>query len=164
MPPVRRLIVLLKVLGVFALMGPPVGALTFFVAIGLYGAVQTGDAATLLWVTLFGFIYAVPLSYLIGIVPALSAGLILGVVAIVHRPPGILGSIMVGTAVGIGVGSEDLSLLAPGNVPASDYALAAIPIMTCLVATVSCWAVARWMFARPDAPIPQPAVSPHTGA
>ena len=70
MPLGRRLTILLKVLGVFLLMGPPVGGLTFFAGIGVYGASQTGDIADIGWITLFGLIYGLPLGYLVGLAPA----------------------------------------------------------------------------------------------
>jgi len=67
----RRLTILLKILGL--LLGPPVGALTFFVGMSIYGVSQTGDIAGMWWLSLFGLIYGVPLSYLMGIAPAATA-------------------------------------------------------------------------------------------
>jgi len=144
MPPMQRLLILLKVLVVFGLIGPPVGALTLFATIGLYGAAQTGDPAAVLWVALFGLIYAVPLSYLIGIIPAVCAGLVLGVAAAFHRPPSYLAAMAAGAVVGLGLVHSGGSPIVPSSAETpSEYAPAAFLIVTCVVATVVCWAVAR---------------------
>lgn len=151
MPLGRRLTILLKVLGVFLLVGPPIGALTFFVGMGVYGASQTGDVAGLLWVALFGLIYAVPLSYLIGVMPAATAGLILGTTAVLYRPPGFLFSLVTGAVVGLGlVYSEGRSVALPSVETVSNDVLAVLLITACLVATVLCWAVARCFIGRPS--------------
>jgi hypothetical protein len=41
----RRLLIMLKVLAVFLIMGPPVGALTFFIGVGINGIIETGNIA-----------------------------------------------------------------------------------------------------------------------
>lgn len=144
MPIARRLTHLLKVLAIFAILGPPIGAVTFFAGIGAYGTSQTGDPASLMWVFLFGAIYAVPLSYLIGIMPAAIAGLILGGLAIFHRAPGLHTSAVIGLLIGIGlVYSGGRPTMQDTAESASEYAPALILISTCLIATVLCWAVAR---------------------
>lgn len=144
MPLGRRLAILLKVLGVFLLIGPPVGALTLFVGMGVHGASQTGDIAGLWWLSLFGLIYAVPLSYLMGIIPAAAAGFILGAAAALHHVPGLAFSIATGILVGVGLvyyGGRPVAI--PSAETASDYVPVVLLITTCLVATVVCWAIAR---------------------
>lgn len=150
MPLSRRLTILLKILGVFVLLGPPVGALTFFVGMGVYGASQTGDIAGMWWLSLFGLIYGVPLSYLMGVVPAAAAGLILGATAVLYRPPGFLFSMVTGVAVGLGlVYSGGRAVTLQSDETATDYVPVVLLITTCLVATVVCWAVARCVFGKP---------------
>ncbi len=144
MPWGRHLISLLKVLGVFVLLGPPIGALTFFAGIGVYGASQTGNIADVMWIFLFGLIYAVPLSYLMGAIPAAITGLILGALAIFHRIPGTPISAATGVLVGLGLVHSGGRPTLPHNIEsASEYVPAFLLIATCLVATVICWAVAR---------------------
>lgn len=153
MPLSRRLTILLKVLGVFLLIGPPVGALTFFIGMGVYGVSQTGDIAGMWWLSLFGLIYGVPLSYLMGIAPAAAAGFILGATAALHRTPGLLFSIVTGVAVGLGLvcaGGRPVVAL-PSGETATDYVSVVLLITTCLVATVVCWTVARCIIGRPPA-------------
>jgi hypothetical protein len=157
MPLGQRLTILLKVLGVFLLMGPPVGALTFFAGMGVYGSTQTGDIAGIWWLSLFGLIYGVPLSYLMGIAPAAAAGFILGATAALHRVPGHLFSTATGFFVGLWLayaGGTPTALLNAET--ASDYVPIVLLIATCLVATVLCWAVARCTIRRPPAPSSPP--------
>ncbi len=153
MPLRRRLTDLLKVLGVFAVLGPPLGAMTFFAGLSLYGASESGDYAGMTWVFLFGLIYAVPLSYLMGIMPAAAAGLILGAIAVFYRVPGTLLAIAVGLLVGFGmVFSGGRPTLPYAAESASDYASALLLISTCVVPTVLCWPLARRMITGASVP------------
>lgn len=146
----RRLTVLLKVLAVFLLIGPPVGALTLFVGIGVYGASQTGDVASIWWLSLFGLIYAVPLSYLVGYAPAAAAGLILGATAALHHVPGLLFAAATGLVVGLWlVHAGGMSVMPPGAETGADYVPVVLLVSMCVVATVLCWAVARCIIGNP---------------
>lgn len=161
MPLGRRLTILLKVLGVFLLIGPPVGALTFFVGMGVYGVSQTGDFAGMWWLSLFGLIYGVPLSYLIGIAPAAAAGFILGATAALHHVPGLLFSTATGFFVGLWmVYAGGRPIAPPSTETASDYVPVVLLIATCLVATVLCWAIARLVIGKPPASSPRPVGHP----
>lgn len=62
------------ILLIFLVAGPPIGAITFFLLITLLGMGAKTDIGALVWMTLFAAIYAVPLSYLLGAIPALLAG------------------------------------------------------------------------------------------
>src|SRR5690606_3673132 len=86
-------------------------------------------------------IYAVPLCYLKGTIPALIAGLILGALAVFHRTPGHLASTATGLLVGLGMGMVN-SVGRPVE-SAFEYVRALLLVVTCIVATVLCWAVAR---------------------
>lgn len=137
--------VVLKYLAVFLLAGPPVGALAFFIGMAVYALVQSGDVSGLMWIPLFGIIYAVPLSYLIGVVPAGVAGLVIGAKAAFHRPPGFMFAAATGFVVGVGLvyaGGR------PMTVPAEDNVASLFLVGTCLVATIVCWAAARAMDQR----------------
>lgn len=165
MPLGRRLTILLKVLGVFLLMGPPVGALTFFAGMGVYGASQTGDIADIGWITLFGLIYGLPLGYLVGLAPAAAAGFVLGATAALHHVPGHLFSAATGFLVGLWlVRAGGSSLPLPGTGNASDSVPAVLLIATCLAATVLCWPVARRTIGRPAAPSSAPVGHGHPPA
>lgn len=157
MPPGRRLTILLKVVGVFLLVGPPAGALTFFVGMGVYGVSQTGDIAGMWWVSLFGLIYGLPLSYPLGIAPAAAAGLVLGATAALHHVPGFLFAAVTGFLVGLWLVYAGGGPVAPPDAgTASDYVSTALLVTTCLVPTVVCWAVARCTIRTPSAPPSRP--------
>jgi len=145
----QRVAIIAKVLAIFLILGPPAGAIAFFVGLGLHVFLQSGDVAGLMWLPLFGIIYAVPLSYLIGAFPALVAGLVLSVAAASGYRPGILFSAVTGTAVGLGLayyGGRPISVTATeGN---SDNATALILVGTCLAATLICWVLARAVVKR----------------
>lgn len=145
----QRLIVVLKVVAVFILLGPPIGAATMFAGIGVYGAMQTGDVADVLWLTLFGMIYGAPLSYFIGFAPAAIAGAILGVIAVLHRVPGFLMAVAVGTIVGVGLlYSSGSSLAPPANDDVTKTGSDLLLVASCVVPTAICWMVARCIFGR----------------
>jgi len=141
----QRLAVLLKVLTVFLIMGPPVGALTFIVGMSVYGASQTGNIADILSFSLFGLIYVLPLIYLVGIAPAAVIGLILGATAALHHVPGLLFSIATGFLIGLwSVYAGGSSIPLPSAETISDYVSVVLLMTAYLVPTVLCWIVARF--------------------
>ena len=74
-----RLLRLIAIVLVFMAVGPPVGAMAFMLSVALVGMGMNADLAGLTWVGLFALIYAVPLSYLMGIGPAIAVGLLVGI-------------------------------------------------------------------------------------
>ena len=119
---------------------------------GVYGVSLTGDVAGLWWISLFGLIYAVPLSYPMGIAPAAASGLILGATAALHHVPGFLFAAATGFLVGLWlVYAGGGSVALPGDAAMSDYAPTLLIVTTCLVATLVCWGIARCIVGRPSA-------------
>lgn len=147
----RRLTIVLKVLAVFVLFGPPIGALTVFLGIGINGAIQSGSPSDVVVLTMFGLIYGVPVSYLIGATPAAISGLILGATAALHHVPGLLFALIVGTVVGVGMAvyAEGGSVPMPGDETAPDYVFSVLLIAACIAATVLCWIIARSTIGKP---------------
>ena len=147
----QRLAVLLKVLAVFLVMGPPVGALAFFVGVGINGVIETGSIADAALYTMFGLIYGVPLSYLIGTTPALISGSILGATAALHHVPGLPFASAVGFVVGLGMALYAIggSIEPPSAETVSGYVFSLFLFAACLVSTVACWAVARLIVGKP---------------
>jgi hypothetical protein len=140
----QRIAMIAKVLAIFVVIGPPAGAFAFFVGLSFYVFMQSGDVAGLLWIPLFGIIYAVPLSYLIGAIPAALAGLMVGVAAVFQFRPGLLFSAATGLAIGLGLvyaGGRPILVTTPEN--ASDTISAVLLVGTCLAATLICCALAR---------------------
>lgn len=145
---------LAQVLLVFLLLGPPIGALTFILSVGAIGQVTTGDLSGLAWIGLFALIYGVPISYLIGGVPAGIAGLILGVGRAWLGWAGWRYALAVGALVGVGVFVATGQPIFPnsgaqGPAIHSNLLLAA----TCFVATLICWRIVASLF---DGPSSQP--------
>ena len=140
----RQAATLLKVLAVFALAGPPIGALVMFAGFAVIAAVQSGDLAGLAWIPLFGLVYGVPLSYMIGIGPALTAGLIIAVWGVTVRPPGLVVALATGAAVGLGLNSlGGQSLASVARNPGSDATAFVLLAAACVLSTLACWALSR---------------------
>jgi hypothetical protein len=142
---VRRLI---AIVAVFIAVGPPVGALAFILSTALIGMGMKVDLAGLTWIGLFALIYAVPLSYMIGVLPAGAVGLLVGI------RQAWFGAISWPFALGIGLAAGAALLLLSGQpvIPraGSDTVQPVhMPILfaTCLSATLACWAIVRkWVF------------------
>lgn len=132
----------LAVLAVFVVAGPPIGAIAFFLFVSLIGMGRGVDIAGLGWVGLFALIYGVPLSYLIGVVPAAVAGGILGLGRACLGWSGWLPAMLTGFGIGIG-----LQLLSGQPLPGleaattSDGAKNALMIGVCVAATLACWSL-----------------------
>jgi hypothetical protein len=138
-----------KTLLVFVLVGPPVGSLTFMGAFAAAGMTRAEGATALdaVWIMLFAMIYAVPLSYLIGALPAAIAGAIIG------GWRAWRGHVPWWTALAVGL-AAGLWLFAAGGGPFPEptagnrergwqaFRLFAL-VATCLVPTMLCWALTR---------------------
>ena len=144
MPLRRRVALLLKVVGVYLLVGPPVGALVFFLSIALVGMGQKVDLAGLGWIGLFALIYGVPFSYLIGTGPAAVAGLVIGVRNAFFGPATWAFAILTGLGVGIGLLTMSGQQLIPPTAGETEYPISnAVLIVTCFVSTMICWRIVR---------------------
>jgi hypothetical protein len=129
---------------VFVLLGPPVGGVTFMLAAVVVGLGSAADLQGLSWVLMFALIYAVPLSYLAGTIPAVIAGLLMGIRQAYFGPATWPYAVGIGLIVGFGMLYLSGQRLGPG-------ADAPVPILlaTCLVPTLVCWLVVRgWHFAH----------------
>jgi hypothetical protein len=143
---------LLRVLGivlVFVLIGPPLGAFLLFLTIGAMQLLGS-DPKGLAWVALFAIIYAVPLSYLFGAIPAAAAGLMIGIWQVfVGRTTWLIAA-----GVGVIVGAAVLYSGDAGSFDAApdEHDFRAYPplmVLTCVAATVLCWLVVRnWYAAK----------------
>ena len=134
---VRRLIAIVLV---FIVVGPPVGALAFFLSVGLIGMGLKADLAGLTWIGLFALIYAVPLSYMIGVGPAAAVGLLVGI------RQAWFGAIRWPFALAIGLAAGVGFLLLSGQPVIPRFGgdttqPVHVPVMvtTCLSATLACW-------------------------
>lgn len=148
----KRVIHVLSIVLVFALVGPPLGAFVLFFTVG---AIQLlgSDPEGLAWVATFAIIYAVPLSYLFGLMPAAVAGLLIAIWQVFIRPTTWLIAVGVGVIVGVGM------LYAGGQVPfaanptENDFReYPAILVLTCVASTVLCWLIVRNWYAAGAGP------------
>jgi hypothetical protein len=139
----RAAINFVLVLAVFALLGPPIGAVIFMIAATAWGGANGVDLAGLGWVGVFAAIYAAPLSFIFGALPALASG---GIVASRMTWSGRIGlpyAVLTGCAVGLAtIILSGQSLGRPGSGQAGSVAL----FLACLVATVVCSLIARALF------------------
>jgi hypothetical protein len=146
---IKRLLRVLGVVLVFALIGPPLGALILFLVIG---AIQMlgSDPKGLAWVAAFAIIYAVPLSYLFGLAPAATAGLAIGIWQTFIGRTTWMVAVGVGLIVGIGMlyaGGQGPFEATPKENDFREYP--AILVLTCAASTVLCWLIVRnWYAAR----------------
>ena len=134
----------LAILIVFVLVGPPVGALVFFLTIALFGMGQKFDLAGLGWIGLFALIYGVPFSYLIGIGPAAVAGLAIGIRDAFFRKTTWAFAILTGLGVGVGLLLMSGQQLIPPKASGTEYPISnPVLLLTCFVSTMVCWRIVR---------------------
>ena len=134
----------LAILIVFVIVGPPVGALVFFLTIALFGMGQQVDLAGLGWIGLFAVIYGVPFSYLIGIGPAAVAGLVIGIRDAFFRTATWAFAILTGLGVGVGLLVMSGQQLIPPTESGTEYPISnPVLIITCFLSTMFCWFIVR---------------------
>ena len=143
-----RALILFKVIMVFALLGPPLGALTFL-ALLTFGLGLAHDPNLAGAVATFGFLalFAVPTSYVLGGLPALIVGGAIGMWQAFRGPA----SFGLAGAVGL-VGA--LGIAGSGHWPFSDASFRgrddfALVLLTCLIPTLICWYLVRHAAIRP---------------
>ncbi len=139
----KRLRCVAAVVTIFVVFGPPVGALTFMLSVAVVGMGAKVDLIGLSWIGLFALIYAAPLSYFVGAGPAAVGGLIFGIrqafFGLVRWPMAALIGIGLGVGFLLMSGQSLPSMLTDSEQPEH------VPVMviTCLVATMACWAIVR---------------------
>lgn len=147
----RRLRCVLAVVLIFVLIGPPVGALAFMLSIALIAMGSNVDLIGLSWIGLFALIYAAPLSYFIGAAPAAAGGLVFGIRQAFFGPVAWPLAVMIGVGLGLGVlvmsGRSPPRMLTDTEQP--EYV--PVMVMTCLAATMACWAIVRGWHLPPRA-------------
>jgi hypothetical protein len=147
-PRVARLI---SIVLVFMVVGPPVGAMVFMLTVALIGLGARADLQGLTWVAMFAVIYAVPFSYLIGVGPAAAAGLIVGIRQTYFGRVRWWFALAAGIVVGVGfLLLTGQPLMRFGDEAGALREHSAVIVLTCLGATMVCWAIVRnWYMAPP---------------
>lgn len=145
----------LAVMLVFALIGPPAGTFFFLMMVALIGLGANADLAGMTWIGFFALIYGVPFGYLLGIAPAILAGLVIGVAQVFYRSTpwwlAVVAGALTGVAFLIGTGQP---LIPPAESVVSVYGYGPLIIATCIVSTMVCWLVVRnWYWARATAEV-----------
>lgn len=148
---------LLAVVAVFALIGPPLGLITL-VASAPFRSGSSLSAVTLagLWRMIVETISAMPFAYLLGTVPAATAGLVVGACKV------SMGRVAwwIPLAIGGIVGLAFLYYIErPGTSPtppaAPDFGFRVTIIIANVLPTMLCWAIVRnWFPVRPSRAAP----------
>ncbi len=145
----KRILRLAAILLVFVLVGPPVGALGFALLISLDAAARQVDLQGLSWLGPLALLYGIPMSYVFGLLPAVAAGLLVGIRRAYFGPVAARHALIVGGLVGLGValstGQHQLPIEESGT---SLPETGAVLFFTCLAATMVCWLIVRRWFAR----------------
>ena len=137
---IRRLVWILLV---FVVVGPPIGALAFMLALAFVGMGYRVDLGGLTWVALFAVIYGIPFGYLIGIGPAAAAGLIVGIRQAFFGRMAWWLALATGLVVGAGFQFATGQSLVSTEQSVGSREQSAIMIVTCMAATFACWAIMR---------------------
>ena len=130
---------------VFVLLGPLLGSAVFSVATAMYGFGWKVDAYDALFITLFTWLFGAPMAYAIGFLPAVAAGLVIGIRQCFFGRANLLFAV----ATGLMVGVVFLSARWLFDAPDKTYAPTFLPIAiaTCLIPTIACWAIVRkWYY------------------
>lgn len=135
----ERVLRFLLIVLVFAVVGPPVGAMIFMLLVALVGFGWKPEAGSMFVIAAFALIYAVPLSYLMGLLPAVLAGGLVGLRLAFFGRMGWLFALLTGLAVGVA------AELAFGQATALREGDGVPPMLgaTCGVATLVCWLIVR---------------------
>ena len=145
----RRIWCFAKTLLVFLLLGPPIGALMMMGMLATVGLVNADGATAkdVATIVLFALIYAVPLSYLMGAIPAGIVGAVSGARQIWRGPVAWWLALIIGLAAGLWLyraGGGPFPTGADGQPERSSQTLRlATMIATCLVPTMVCWSLTR---------------------
>jgi hypothetical protein len=126
---------------VFVLLGPLLGSAVFSVATAMFGFGWNVGAYDALFITLFTWLFGAPMAYAVGFLPAVAAGLVIGIRQCFFGRASLLFAI----ATGLVVGALFLCVRWLLDVPDKTYAPTFVPIglATCLLPTIVCWAIVR---------------------
>jgi hypothetical protein len=153
--PAARVGRLIAIVLVFVLLAPLIGALIWVALVAGIGLPPDPDVtgADRDWVTVLGLIYAVPMSYYFGAVPAAAGGLVIGFwQSFVGRAgwPLALGTGLVVAIVVLDRSGQSAFVARPDRSPFPEYP--AVMILACLIPTLLCWGLVRNWYVAPALP------------
>jgi hypothetical protein len=128
----------LLIVFIFALVGPPLGALVVAGAVmaGIFGATQDPEGA--MWIGAFLSLFGIVFSWVLGIVPAVTAGLIIGArQAFFSAVP-----FWYAAVTGLVVGLFTMPFVLDEGVGHERYG-APLVILVCLLPTLALWAMVK---------------------
>jgi hypothetical protein len=136
-----KALILFKVIACFALLGPPLGALTFFGLLGLSLGQEFLDGFGVLGAF---SIFGLPLFYFVGGMPAALIGALVGFWQAFRGPVSWTGAAALGLACGAAIAGSGRWV-----VEGLGHADLALVLLTCLIPTLICWYVTRNAAIRP---------------
>jgi hypothetical protein len=143
-----------KITGFFVLVGPLIGMVVWLAGAAIDGLIfyqqpgpRLGLFETISALSVVSSI-AIPYGYLLGVVPAALAGLIIGAMQLRFGRLHWYVVMLVGAAVGVAdifIGKLLIGFLVTSNAPRPrpDWGSFVFPIVTCMVATLVCWRFVR---------------------
>jgi hypothetical protein len=141
----------LAIVAIFVLLGPPVGAVTLLMTVAVVGMGSRLDVAGLARVVPFALIYGIPFGYLIGVTPAAAVGILFGTRQAFFGPVRLWTALAIGTLAGVTVHLASGQALLPNGSKDALSQQGPVMIVTCIAATMVCWAIVRnWYFAEDD--------------
>lgn len=144
----QRLFRVLVVVLVFIAVGPPVGGFVFLPTLVMADFGSSVDVSSMLLVVAFGLIYAVPLSYFIGALPAALTGCFVGAWLAFYGRMLLVAALATGIGAGLVMTMlSDRDLLSATGGPIDTEVL---PIIAaCFAGTMAAWAIVRTWFMTP---------------
>ncbi len=141
-----RIVRTIGIAWIFLAAGPPIGTVFFLMMTAVIGMGRGIDVAGLSWIALFSLIYGLPFGYMIGFLPALGAGLIVGGKQAWFGPASIWFAMIVGIAVGVCfLAAAGQSLWTNGEAGNDSVQFNALLVVTTAFSTLCCWAmIRRW--------------------
>lgn len=125
----------LKTLAWFAFAGPPIGALVFAFCLAMTVAVEAGQVGQFGSLFLFLVLYGLPFSHVVGLAPAMAAGLVVVYWQVCRGPVNARGALAIGAAIGVAA----VIVLRLGAQPGGGLSFVAC----CMVSTLACWRLSR---------------------
>jgi hypothetical protein len=134
----RRVLHLFGVMLLFLLLGPLAGGIVVITGLGIWIGLSSSPGDTLA-VILAMMIYGLWASYMMGALPALLAGAVVGFMDAFRGGTSLGFAAALGAVMGIG-----WAMMMGGGGETEQVLLHVLVVLASVVATIACWAATRW--------------------